>query len=495
LHILHYTTYMRKFGITILSIIFTLSIAWAQVKKPDSVQAAKAVVQVAKPDSTPVARGPVKTLDKIASVVGSSIILQSDIELQYANYLVSGYQPNPGIKCSILQSLLTQKLLAQQAVIDSVSVKDDEVDNEVDRRMRGMVQRAGGQERLEQFLGRSTIQYKDEIRPDIKENMIAQRMRGKITEKINVTPLDVERYFNTIAKDSLPTYNKEIEVGDIAFAPKLNKEEKEAYRQKAQELWERVKKGEDFGTLARLYSQDQGSAADGGDLGFADRNTFVKEFAAWAFKLKAGEISPVFETDFGYHFLQVIERRGEQVHVRHILIMPAITQTSLDRAKAKADSVYDLLRKNKTIDFSTAASFYSDDKETKYNGGMMLNAENVETRTTYIPTDKLDPQIALTTDTMKVGSLSKPLLFTGSDGKKSYRILYLKSTTDAHKANLKQDFPKIKEIALSDKINRTVSQWFEKRRKETFIKIDPEYQSCIQLKGWGNTPLSAQSKP
>jgi peptidyl-prolyl cis-trans isomerase SurA len=458
---------MRKFGIAILSIILTISIVNAQKR----------------------------TLDKIAGVVGSGIILQSDIELQYANYLASGNQPNPGIKCAILQQLLTQKLLAQQAVIDSVTVKDDEVDNEVDRRMRGMMQRAGGQEKLEQFLGRSTIQYKDEIRGDIKENMIASRMRGKITEKINVTPLDVERYFNVINKDSLPTYNKEVEVGDIAFLPKLNKEEKEMYRQKAEELWQRVKKGEDFGTLARLYSQDTGSAPEGGDLGFADRNTFVKEFAAWAFKLKAGDISPVFETDFGFHFLQVIERRGEQVHVRHILIMPAATQASLDRAKAKADSIYDLIIKNKAIDFSTAASIYSDDKDTKYNGGMMLNAENVDTRSTYIPTDKLDPQIALTADTMKVGSMSKPQLFTGQDGKKSYKILYLKSTTDAHKANLKQDFPKIKEVALQDKINRTVSAWFEKRRKETFIKIDPEYQSCAQLKGWGNTPLSAQTKP
>ncbi|MDB5154436.1 MAG: peptidylprolyl isomerase, partial [Mucilaginibacter sp.] len=355
--------------------------------------------------------------------------------------------------------------------------------------------RAGGQERLEQFLGRSSIQYKDELRPDIKENMIASRMRSKITEKINVTPQDVEKYYKSISKDSLPTYNKEVEVGVIQFAPKLTKEEKEAYREKAQELYERVKKGEDFGTLARLYSQDTGSAPDGGDLGFADRTTFVKEFAAWAFRLKAGEISPVFETDFGFHFLQVIERRGEQVHVRHILIMPVTTQASLDRAKAKADSVYDLMIKNKSIDFSSAASFYSDDKDTKYNGGMMLNSENVETRSTYIPTDKLDPQIALIADTMKVGHISKPQLFTDQANKKSYKILYLKSTTDAHKANLKQDFPKLKEAALSDKINRTVSAWFEKRRKETFIKIDPEYQSCPILKGWGNTPLSAQTKP
>jgi peptidyl-prolyl cis-trans isomerase SurA len=182
-----------------------------------------------------------------------------------------------------------------------------------------------------------------------------------------------------------------------------------------------------------LYSQDTGSAPDGGDLGFADRNTFVKEFAAWAFKLKAGELSPVFESEFGFHFLQVIERRGEQVHVRHILIMPVITQPSIDRAKAKADSVYDLLIKNKMNDFSTAASFYSDDKETKFNGGMMLNAENVETRTTYIPTDKLDPQIALIVDTMKIGHISKPQLIADQGGKKSYKIFFLKSATDAQR--------------------------------------------------------------
>jgi peptidyl-prolyl cis-trans isomerase SurA len=475
--------YMRKFGIALLSLIFSISISYAQTAP---------AAPAAKPDSTPVARGPVHMLDKIAGVVGSSIILQSDIEFQYALYLSNGNQPNPSIKCYILQNLVTQKLLAQQAVIDSISVKDDEVDNELDRKMRGSIARAGGQEKLEQFLGKSLIQYKDEIRPDIKESMIASKMRNHITEKINVTPLDVEKYFNRMPKDSLPTFNKEVEVGQISFAPKLNKEEKEAYKQKAEELWARVKKGEDFATLARLYSQDTQSAVEGGDLGFADRNTYLKEFTAWAFKLKAGEISPVFETDFGYHFLQVIERRGEQVHVRHILIMPAITQASLDRAKAKADSVYDLMTKIKNVNFANAASFYSDDKETKYNGGMMLNAENVETRTTFIPTDKLDPQIALTVDTMKVGGISKPQLYTDQRGSKNYKILYLKSATDAHKANLKQDFPKIKEVALQEKINRTVSEWFEKRRKETFIKIDPEYQSCPQLKGWGNNPLSAQ---
>ncbi|GAB3911156.1 peptidylprolyl isomerase [Mucilaginibacter boryungensis] len=456
---------MRKFGIAVLSLILiATSFAHAQ-----------------------------RVLDKVAGVVGSSIILQSDIESLYARYVAEGAHLPPDFKCQLLQQQVTQKLLAQQAVIDSVTVKEDEVDNEVDRRMRGMIQRAGGQDRLEQFLGRSTIQYKDEIRADIRESMIAQRMQQKITEKVNVTPQDVKKYFESFPKDSLPTYNKEVEVGVIVINPTLTKDEKEEYRQKVEGLRARAKAGTDFGVLARSYSQDQASAVEGGDLGFFDRSQMVKEFTANAFKLKAGEISPVFETDFGFHILQVIERRGEQVHARHILIMPTITQAALDRAKSKADSIYNLITTNKKIDFSSAASFYSDDKETKFNGGMMLNAENVQTRTTYIPTDKLDPQIALVVDTMKVGRISKPTLFTSQDGKKSYRLFYLKSVTDAHKANLAQDFPKIKEIAYADKTDRTVSQWFEKKRKETFIRIDPEYQSCPQLKTWITT--TAQVKP
>ena len=431
-----------------------------------------------------------RNLDKIAAVVGGSIILQSDIELKYATYLAQGNPPDPSVKCQIAQNFISQKLLAAQAIIDSIDVKDDEVDNDIDRRMRGMIQRAGGQDRLETFLGRSIIQYKDEIRPDIREGLVAQKMQQKITADINTTPEDVKQFFNKIPKDSLPTFNKEVEVGEIQFDPKLTEAEKAIYKQKAQDLLDRVKKGADFGALARLYSQDPQSAIQGGDLGFADRTTYVKEFAAWAFRLKAGEYSPVFETDFGFHFLQVIERRGEQVHVRHILIIPATTQASLDRAKLKADSVYDFLVKNKKIDFSTAAAYYSDNKETKYNGGMLLNADNVDTRTTFIPTDRLDPQVALMTDTMKIGSISKPAVFTAPDGKKSYKILYLKSSTNAHKASLEQDYPKIKDYATTDKTNRKLSEWFEKKRKQTFIKIDPEYQGCPQMKGWA-TPVDA----
>lgn len=459
--------YMRKFIVVFFSSLLTFGFAQAQRS----------------------------TLDKVAGVVGGSIILKSDIELQYANYLAQGGAANPDIKCAILSRLLTQKLLAQQAVIDSVTVTEDDVDANIDRRMRGMIQRAGGQDRLEQFLGRSTIQYKDEIRPDIKEQMIAEKMQGKITEKVSVTPQEVQRFYSHIPKDSLPSYNKEVEVGEIVFQPKLNKDEKQFYKDKAEGLRTRVKNGEDFGNIARIYSQDPGSAMDGGDLGFFDRSTMAKEFTATAFKLKAGEISPVFETEFGFHFLQVIERRGEQVHARHVLVIPVITPSSLTRIKAKADSVYDLITKNKQIDFSTAASVYSDDRETKYNGGMILNAEEVQSRSTLIPTNKLDPQVALIVDTMKVNGISKPQLFTAQDGKQTYKILYLRSVTDAHKANLAQDLPKLKEVAQADKVNRTVSEWFEKKRKSTFVRLDPEFTTCAELKPWVNTQQTAQVKP
>ena len=291
-----------------------------------------------------------KSLDKVAAVVGSAIILQSDIEMQYAQYRAQGNLENSDIKCYFLQQLLAQKLLSQQAAIDSITVSEGQVDDEVNRRMRVMTQRAGGEDRLEQFLNRSILQYKEEIRSDIKEQLIANKMQGKITENVNVTPLDVRRYFDAIPKDSLPSYGTEVEIGTLVTYPKLTKLEKEIFQDKLEALRLRIKAGEDFSTLARIYSQDIGSAREGGDLGFAYRNAYVKEFAAMAFKLKVGELSPVFETQFGFHVLQVIEKRGEQVNVRHILIKIQPTPASLARIKVHIDSIYNSVVQKK-IDF------------------------------------------------------------------------------------------------------------------------------------------------
>jgi peptidyl-prolyl cis-trans isomerase SurA len=428
-----------------------------------------------------------QSLDKIIAVVGSSPILLSEVETQYADYLAQGNPADSSIKCIIIQRAFTEKILSQQAVIDSVTVTDEQVDSEVDRRLRAMIARAGTQERLEQFLNRSVLQYKDMIRPQLREQLVANKMQNEITGNVSVTPQEVKEFFEKIPKDSLPYINTEVEIGEIVVYPKLLEAEKQTYKDKIEALRTRIVAGEDFATLARLYSQDPGSAVNGGELGFMDRTQLVKEYTAMAFKLKAGEISPVFESEFGFHILQIIERRGEQVNTRHILIKMEPTAASLDRAKAHIDSIYQNVKSKKTS-FSNAAALYSDNNETKYNGGMILNAEDVENRTTYIPTNKLDPQLFAIIDTMKAGSFSTPDLFSKpiseKDVKTGYRFLYLKSKTDPHRANLDQDFPKIKIAALRDKTERVLSEWFEERRNSTYIRIDKEYQTCPNMQLW-----------
>lgn len=424
-----------------------------------------------------------KNIDKVVAVLGNNIILLSDLNQQYAQYLNQGNPDDQKVKCYILQQMLAQKLLKQQAEIDSVVVEEAQVDEEVEKRMRYQIQKAGGQERLEQFLNRSILQYKDEIRPDIKEQLISNKMQQKITQDVSITPLEVKKYFQSYKKDSLPDIPTEFEVGEIVMYPKMTKAEKQKFYDKIDAIRLRVKSGEDFAFLAKSYSEDPGSAAEGGDLGFFDRKAMVKEFTAQAFKLKPGEMSPVFETEHGFHILQVIERRGEQVQARHILIRPQNTPASLERIKLKADTIYkDILTKK--IPFSTAASEYSDNKESQYNGGMLLYADNVTARTTFIPAEKLDPKVFLVVDTMKVGEISQPVPFTDQSGKEGYKILYLKAKIPPHKGNLEQDYAKFKERAQEDKTNKYLSDWFEKRRKNTYIRVDEDYDHCDELKIW-----------
>lgn len=424
-----------------------------------------------------------QVIDRVAAVVGSNIILESEIEMQYAQYLAQGNKGSDDFKCYILQQQLTQKLLAQQAAIDSIEVSEGEVDDNINARLRYMSNQAGGQERLEQFLNRSLLQYKEEMRPSVFEQLKANKMQQNIVSGIDVTPLEVRRYFESLEADSLPYFNTEVEVGELVIFPQLTREEKQQFRDRAEELRQQVVDGSDFATIARLYSQDGGSAPYGGDLGFNTRDGFVKEFSAVAFRLKPGEISPVFESEYGFHFLEVLERRGEEVRTRHILIQIKPTAASLQRAKVHIDSIYENVV-NGELDFYSAATRYSDNKETKYNGGMLLNMENQQSRTTLIPADKLDASIFTAIDTLQPGKYSRPAEFTDRTGKTGYRFTYLKSRTPPHQANLDMDFAKIKEAALQDKINRELSKWFESRREVTFIDINEAYHDCDDLKIW-----------
>ncbi|NGF56830.1 peptidylprolyl isomerase [Parapusillimonas sp. SGNA-6] len=420
-------------------------------------------------------------VDRIIATVGTSFILQSDLEMEYTQYLASGNAPSEQVKCYIVQQLLTSKLLSQQAAIDSIEVSENEIDDNLNQRIRVMIQRAGGRERLEEFLNRSILQHKEEMRPMVAEQLKGNKMQQQLVSNIDVTPQEVKNYFEGLNADSLPYFDTEIEYSQLVLKPILTKEEKEQFRQKAEGYRKQVMNGSDFGTIARLYSED-GSAPFGGEMDYATRDTWVKEFSAQAFKLKEGEISPVFETQFGYHFLQVLDRRGEEVKVRHILVRIKPTQASLERTKLRIDSIANRIAEKK-INFNTAASLYSDDNNTKYNGGVVTNMED---RSTLIPVSQLeDVSVFNAIDPLQPGEVSKPILYTEKgSGDVTYRIYYLKSRIPPHKANLDQDFAKIKEAARQDKINRTLSEWFESRRESTYIDINPDFLSCGELKIW-----------
>jgi len=424
-----------------------------------------------------------KLIDRVVANVGSSIILQSDIDMQYSQYLANGGTPSDEFKCTALQQLIMTKLLAQQAIIDSVEVTESEVDDQLNARMKEMVRRAGGQERLEGFLKRSLLQYKEEMRPILTEQIKAEAFQRTIISKISVTPNEVKRYFESLNQDSLPNFNTEVEIGEIVIEPILTKEEKNVFKDKAERYRKQVLDGTDFGTVARFYSEDKASSVNGGELGFAPRENYVKEFSAVAFRLKEGEISPVFETEYGFHFLQVLARRGEEVNVRHILIQTKPTAASLERTHAKIDSIYQQV-KNGEIPFSTAATRYSDNKESKFNGGMVVNQQS-QSRSTLIPVDLLEKEIFMAIDTLKAGQYSKPYQFQDPrTGTIAYKFNILKTRVPPHKASLDQDFAKIQEAAQEDKTRRSLSEWFEKKTKNTFVHVNEEFASCPELELW-----------
>lgn len=429
-----------------------------------------------------------KLIDRVVATVGSGIILQSDVENEYTQYLARGAKPDNSVKCHILNELVMTKLLAQQAVLDSIDVSESEVDDQINSNMNFMIRQAGNIERLEGFLKRSILQYKEEIRPSMAEKMRADQLRRNILQKVTITPQEVKKYFESLDQDSLPYFNTEVEIGEIVIEPELTREEKEQFRKRAEGYRQQVLNGTEFGTVARFYSECP-SSVNGGNLNFGTRESYVKEFSAVAFKLKPGEISPVFETSHGFHFLQVLERRGEEVNVRHVLITTKATPASLERAKAKIDSIYEIVAAGK-MGFHTAASMYSDDEMSKFNGGMVFD-QHSQTRSTVISVEALERDVFSAIDTLEPGQYSKPYQFVQveegqSAGKPAFKFNYLRTRIPPHQANLDQDYAKIQQVAQQEKTYRYLSEWFEKKTATTYIHIDEEFGSCEDLKIWFN---------
>jgi peptidyl-prolyl cis-trans isomerase SurA len=416
-----------------------------------------------------------KVIDEIAALVGSHPVYWSDVEAQFAQAKAQGMAGDPvALRCGIFENLVFQKLLVYQAEIDSLVVGDDQVDSELDRRLRYYIQQFGSQQKLEEFYDKSLDEFKNELREPLRLELLSQQAQGKIVESVKMTPNETKEYFTNIKPDSIPIIPTEYEIGQIVKTPVVGPTQLKEAREKLTALRARVLKGEKFSTLAVLYSEDPGSAAKGGELGLFSRGSMAPEFESAAFNLKnKNDISEVIKTKFGYHMLQLIERKGDFVNVRHILIIPKVPPDDLVVAAAKLDSIADQVRAD-SISFEKAAMLFSDDAG-KVNGGLIQSQSTGDTR---LAADELDPKVFFVIDKMKPGEISGSVPYTTEDGTQAYRVLYLKVRTEPHKANMKDDYNKIQEWALSNKKEKVISKWIEMKSKTAYIRLSDRYKNC-----------------
>ena len=421
---------------------------------------------------------PPQILDKIIAIVGNKIILKSEVDMQIQQLMISGTLDNAiktdEIQCEILEDMLLQKLLLMQAEIDSVEVSDDQINNELDRRIRYFTSMFGNVQELEKYYNKSILELKEELREPLKDQLLITAMHDKLVSNVTVTPSEVEKYYKKMPSDSIPIIPAQWEIGLIAIAPSLTQEENNMLISKLQDIKKRINNVSDFEVMARLYSEDPATAKNGGETGYFTKGVMEPTFENAAFSLtKPGEISPIIETSYGYHILQLIDRKGEQVNVRHILVRKQPSNNAIQIAKQKADSIYNLLIKNE-ITFADAAKKFSKLEGDLTQGGMILSANGGFTLTT----NEIDAKFLPILDTMKNSKFSKPFLYMENDGTPTYRILWLKNYIPPHKASLKTDYYLIQMKALEEKKNQALAKWANERLQEVYVKIDEDYQGC-----------------
>jgi peptidyl-prolyl cis-trans isomerase SurA len=413
-------------------------------------------------------------VDEIIAKVDNYIVMKSELDRAYQDYITNGGAPDERVRCQYLAMLIRSKLMMAKAEIDSVVVLDSDVDANTQSRMNMILSQSGRTlDELEQAYGKTMEQIRLELRDQIREQMIVSKMEEEITANVKVTPAEVRRFFNGIPKDSLHYFSASVEVGQIVKVADVNESQKEATRAELIGIRNELLAGADFATLAKKHSHDPSVISNGGDMGWVGRGRMVPEFEAMAFKLKPNEISMPFESDYGLHIMQLLERRGNEYHSRHILVSPKPSQKDLDNAFRFLDSLRTKILAD-SIEFEKAAKDFSDDTGTKGNGGFFSDRDN----NTRILVDELDPVVFFNIDTMKVGTISRPIVYRTDDGKDAVRILYYKSRTAPHQASLNDDWTRIQAAALSQKNDRTLQKWFQKARKDVFISIDANYNYC-----------------
>lgn len=415
-------------------------------------------------------------IDKVVAKVGGETILLSDIESQY-EYTK---QQNPGvdesIKCQILESVIQQKVIINQAKLDSVVVLPEEVEQRLDLKIDNVLRQMNGDESFfREYYGASPDEMKDKLREDERQAILAERMQTNLIGSINVTPSEVVEFYNSIPTDSLPYLSSEVEISELVYEPKVNPVERQNAKDLADELYERLMAGEDFETLAKKYSDDPGSKSNGGNLGFAKRGTYVTDFEGAAFGLAKMEISEPVETEFGFHIIQMLERRGNNIQLRHILITPNITAADLVKAEAELDSIKTLIENNK-LTFDQAVYLHSSESSQGKNYAGRLRNQN--TGTTFFETRDLPTDIYFEIDNLEVGQITDPAEITNPRGETVYRIIKLDSRTKPHKANLEEDYSKIQIFAKENKKQAFFFEWINEKKQNTLIEVNPIYDFC-----------------
>ena len=425
-----------------------------------------------------------QVVDKVVAVVGKNIILQSDIENQYIQYRMQGMAEGTGkeVRAHILEELLLQKLMLNQAEMDSITVTDEQVEAELNRRIQWFVNRFGSQEKMEAQFGKSMSEIKEEVREASKDNMLQEQVQAKIMENVVVTPQEVKDFYNNIPKDSLPTISPSYEIVQIVKRPPVSIDEKLQVKDRLYQIRKRILDGESsFSTMAVLYSEDPGSARQGGELGFAGKGVYATEFENVAFNLRDGEISDVVETQFGFHIIQLIERRGETINCRHILLTAKVPVEVLEKVQTQLDSVAQLIR-NGDMTFEEACKKYSDD-DSKSNGGYISNAttggnwlslQDLQGLEQELPEYK---NLAFVISRLEVGEVSDPLPMTTNENNDAFRLVMVKRKTETHKANLKDDYSLIQNWALNQKRQQAISKWVSNKAAKAYIRLDEAYKN------------------
>lgn len=425
-------------------------------------------------------------IDKVVAVVGDNIILRSEIEAQYQQMISQNQsaEADPNMRCVIFDNLLLERLFLSQAVLDSVTVAPEEIDAELDRRIKYFISIFGSREKLEEYYGKSVIELKDDFKDDIEKQLLSDKMKGKVFSGLKVTPSEVKEFFESIPKDSIPYFNSELELGQIVMMPKVSQQEKDAARKKLEGIRNEIAQGADFSIKAIQYSNDKGSYLDGGNLGVISRGELVPEFEAVAYKLKEGELSDVVETPFGFHLIIVDEKRGDKLKLRHILIQPQITRKDMALVQDRMDSILHQLRVD-SLTWRDAVRQYSEEEQSKSIGGMMTNQK---TGNSYFEKADIDGTLIFTIDRMKVGEYSDvlPYVAPGPSGedKQGFRIIWLKSETKPHAASLEQDYSKIQAAAKSQKQQKALEEWMRLHRSNNFVRIDESMKGCEQMAKW-----------